>query len=117
MIIVGCIVIDSFVRVAAGSVDRSFIRPISKLTAPSGLIDGTQNMKKLADKHGFCLDNKEYKANPTKYNGNLAAFCNLVRYAFTGKTNTPDLHAICCVLGKKELFNRLDVLKKRLLNK
>ena len=76
-----------------------------------------ENMKKLADKHGFCLDNKEYKANPTKYNGNLAAFCNLIRYSFTGKTNTPDLHAICCVLGKKELFNRLDVLKKRLLNK
>ena len=76
-----------------------------------------ENMKKLADKHGFCLDNKEYKANPTKYNGNLAAFCNLIRYSFTGKTNTPDLHAICCVLGKKELFNRLDVLKKRLLNR
>lgn len=71
-------------------------------------------MKKLAEKHGFCLDNKEFKANPTAYNGNLASFCNLIRYAFTGKTNTPDLYSICMVLGKKELFNRLDVLKKKL---
>ncbi|MBQ7351942.1 MAG: glutamate--tRNA ligase [Clostridia bacterium] len=71
-------------------------------------------MKKMADKHGFCSDNKAYKANPEAYNGNLSAFCNLVRYAFTGKTNTPDLYSICCVLGKDELFNRLDVLKKKL---
>ena len=71
-------------------------------------------MKKLAEKHGFCLDNKEFKANPDNFNGNLASFCNLIRYAFTGKTNTPDLYSICMVLGKKELFNRLDVLKKKL---
>lgn len=71
-------------------------------------------MKKMAEKHGFCLDNKEFKANPTAYNGNLAAFCNLIRYAFTGKINTPDLYSICCVLGKEELLNRLDVLRKKL---
>lgn len=73
-----------------------------------------ERMKKLAENHGFCIDNKLYKAEPTAYHGNLAAFCNLIRYAFTGKTNTPDLYSICMVLGKKELFNRLDVLKKQL---
>lgn len=71
-------------------------------------------MKKLADNHGYCSDNKKYKASPESYNGNLAAFCNLVRYAFTGKTNTPDLYSICCVLGKDGLFERLDILKKKL---
>ena len=71
-------------------------------------------MKKLAEKHGYCLNNKDYKANPTAYNGNLAMFCNMIRYAFTGKTNTPDLYSICCVLGKEELFKRLDVLKEKI---
>jgi len=73
-----------------------------------------ERMKKLAEKHGYCINNKEFKANPTAYNGNLASFCNLVRYAFTGKTNTPDLYSICCVLGKDELFNRLDNIKLKL---
>lgn len=71
-------------------------------------------VKKLAQNNGFATDNKEYKANPEKYNGNVASFCNLIRYAFTGKTNTPDLFSICCVLGKDELYNRLKVIKKKL---
>lgn len=71
-------------------------------------------MKKLAVNHGYCVDNKEYKANPSAYHGNLGMFCNLVRYAFTGKTNTPDLYSICCVLGREELFNRLSIIKKKI---
>ncbi len=72
-----------------------------------------ERVKKLADKHGYCSDNKTFKKDPTKYHGNLASFCNLIRYAFTGKTNTPDLYSICCVLGKDELYNRLAFIKKR----
>jgi len=71
-----------------------------------------ERIKKLAEKHGYCVNNKEFKANPTAYHGNLASFCNMIRYAFTGKINTPDLYSICCVLGKEELLNRLDRLKK-----
>lgn len=71
-----------------------------------------ERMKKLASNHGYCVDNKLYKQEPDKYNGNLAMFCNLIRYSFTGKTNTPDLFAICCVLGKDELYKRLSIIKK-----
>lgn len=71
-------------------------------------------MKKMAEKHGFCVDNKAFKSNPEAYHGNLSAFCNLIRYAFTGKTNTPDLYSICCVLGKDELYRRLEILKKKI---
>jgi glutamyl-tRNA synthetase len=73
-----------------------------------------ERMKKLAEKHGYCINNKEFKANPSAYHGNLASFCNMIRYAFTGKTNTPDLFSICCVLGKDELYHRLDVIKNKL---
>lgn len=76
--------------------------------------DWFARMKKMAENHGYCIDNKAYKADPSAYNGNLASFCNLIRYAFTGKTNTPDLYSICMVLGKDELYRRLDVIKKRL---
>lgn len=75
--------------------------------------DWFDKVKKLATNHGYCIDNKEFKKNPDKYNGNLASFCNLIRYAFTGKVNTPDLFAICQVLGKNELYKRLDVIKKK----
>jgi len=72
-------------------------------------------VKKLAMNHGYSIDNKLYKKNPEEYNGNLASFCNLIRYAFTGRTNTPDLFSICCVLGKDELYNRLAIIKKNIM--
>lgn len=76
--------------------------------------DWFERVKKLGGNNNFCLDNKLYKQDPTKYNGNLAGLCNIIRYAFTGKTNTPDLFAICCVLGKDELYRRLDIIKSKI---
>ena len=49
MIIIGCIVIDSFIRVTAGGVDRCFTLLFSNHTATSGLINRSQNMKKLTN--------------------------------------------------------------------
>lgn len=71
-------------------------------------------VKKLAENNNFCLDNKEYKKDPSIWNGNLASLCNIIRYAFTGKTNTPDLFAICCVLGKDELYRRFEIIKTKI---
>lgn len=76
--------------------------------------DWFERVKKLGGNNNFCLDNKLYKQDPTKYNGNLAGLCNIIRYAFTGKINTPDLFAICCVLGKDELYRRLDIIKSKI---
>ena len=76
--------------------------------------DWFERVKKLGGNNNFCLDNKLYKQDPTKYNGNLAGLCNIIRYAFTGKTNTPDLFAICCVLGKDELYRRFDIIKSKI---
>ena len=71
-------------------------------------------MKKLAENNNFCLDNKEYKKDPSIWNGNLASLCNIIRYALTGKTNTPDLFAIGCGLGKDELYRRFDIIKSKI---
>lgn len=72
-----------------------------------------ENVKELASKYNFATDNKLYKANPENYNGNVASFCTLIRYAFTGKVNTPDLFEICNVLGIKELQNRVNIIKNK----
>ncbi|MBE5735128.1 MAG: glutamate--tRNA ligase [Clostridiales bacterium] len=61
------------------------------------------NVKALANKYNFCTDNKIYKQNPALFNGNTATFCNILRVAITGKTNTPDLYSICVCLGKHRL--------------
>ena len=71
-------------------------------------------VKALAVEFNYCIDNKLYKANPDSYNGNLASFCNLIRYSFTGKTNTPDLYSICKVLGVEELQSRVMVIENKL---
>ena len=53
MIIIGRVVINPFVCVAAGSVNRCFIPPIPNLTASSGLMNRAQNVKKLTDAFRF----------------------------------------------------------------
>jgi len=62
-------------------------------------------IKELANKYNFCTDNKLYKQNPAGFRGNTATFCNIIRVAITGKTNTPDLYSICLCLGKRKLRN------------
>ncbi len=63
------------------------------------------NVKALATKYNFCTDNKIYKQNPALFNGNIATFCNILRVAITGKSNTPDLYSICMCLGKHRLHD------------
>ena len=67
-------------------------------------------LKVDAEKFGFAVDNKLYKANPENYKGNVADYCAIIRLALTGKENTPDLYSICKVLGKDELESRANKL-------
>lgn len=72
------------------------------------------SVKNMATEFNFCTDNKQYKLDPTKYNGNTATFCNILRVCITGRQNSPDLYSICKVLGKKELQTRAQKLKSML---
>jgi len=71
-------------------------------------------LKADAEKFGFAVDNKLYKANPENYKGNVADYCAIIRLALTGKDNTPDLYSICKVLGKDELVARAKQLENKL---
>ena len=65
-------------------------------------------VKEIAGTCGFATDNKEYKANPTAFKGNVADACALIRIAITGTNQTPDLCTILKILGKEEVKSRLE---------
>ncbi len=65
------------------------------------------NIKKMAEKLGYATDNKEFKANPEKFKGNVATVCEYIRIAITGHKNSPDLYEIMTLLGEKQVLERM----------
>lgn len=71
-------------------------------------------VKEIGEKHGFCPNIKEYKANPENWKGNVGDVSSFIRIAITGKTNSPDLCAVMKILGKEESINRINKYKETL---
>lgn len=69
-------------------------------------------IKALCEPLGFTPNVKEYKQNPDAYKGHVGDVSTVIRVALTGRTNTPDLHAIVGVLGADEVMSRLDRAEK-----
>lgn len=65
------------------------------------------NIKKMAEKLGYAVDNKAYKANPEMFKGNVATVCEYIRIAITGHKNSPDLFEIMTLLGEKQVIERI----------
>lgn len=65
------------------------------------------NIKKMAEKLGYAVDNKAYKANPEKFKGNVATVCEYIRIAITGHKNSPDLFEIMTLLGENQVIERM----------
>ena len=66
-----------------------------------------ESMKAAAEASGFCLNRKEFKTNPDKYNGMIADYARIIRVKVTGKTRTPDLYTIMQILGETRVISRL----------
>ncbi len=64
-------------------------------------------VKAVAEKNGFCVDMKAYKANPENYKGSVSDVAEILRIAVTGHANTPDLWTIMQILGKERVLKRL----------
>ena len=71
------------------------------------------NIKSLAENHGYAKEVKEYKENPDNYKGHVGDICELIRYAVTSLTMTPDLYEILKLLGKEEIERRINILKNK----
>ena len=65
------------------------------------------NIKKMAEKLGYAVDNKAYKANPERFKGNVATVCEYIRIAITGHKNSPDLFEIMTLLGENQVIERM----------
>ena len=55
-----------------------------------------------------------YKKHPEDYNGSIADVSSFIRFAVTGRLNTPDLHAVIHVLGEEEARRRVEAFLQRL---
>ncbi|MCQ2773128.1 MAG: hypothetical protein MJ238_07670, partial [Bacilli bacterium] len=92
--------------------DKEFINDFLKKAAEEmlyGVDESTwfNSVKELAQKNGFATNNKEYKANPEAYKGNVADAAELIRIALTCSKNSPNLHEVIDILGKDRVVERL----------
>ena len=65
------------------------------------------HIKSIAEKHGFAVDMKAYKENPSAFKGNVSDIAKVLRVLVTGRDKTPDLFEIMRILGAERVKNRL----------
>lgn len=65
-------------------------------------------MKELGTRHNFADDRKEYKKNPTAYNGWYADCISIIRIAVCASTQSPKLFDVLKILGKEEITRRVN---------
>ncbi len=70
------------------------------------------NIKVIAEKNNFAINNKEYKLNPESFNGNVASVAEIIRIMAVGSKFAPDLYSLLQVLGKEEVERRINKIIK-----
>ena len=66
------------------------------------------NVKETASKCGFCVDNKLYKEDPSKWIGNTNDACEIIRIVVSLRKVTPNLFSIMKILGTDEINFRIE---------
>jgi glutamyl-tRNA synthetase len=67
-------------------------------------------IRALAQRHGFAAGPKEHKAAPDRFHGSVREVAQIIRVALTGSTRSPDLHTVALTLGKAEVIRRISAL-------
>ncbi len=65
-------------------------------------------IKSICTPLGFAAETKEYKQNPDQYRGSAGDISTVIRFAITGRQNTPDLCSIMQLLGKHRCTERIE---------
>ena len=94
-----------------GGLDPALVRKLAGHFADEYAEHATQpewfeQIRVLADKHGFAKSPKELKKSPGQYPGSIREAANVVRVALTGSTRSPDLFQVASALGKTEVLRR-----------
>ena len=66
------------------------------------------NLKEIGAKLNYAVNNKEYKANPELFKGNMGDLAEILRITLTGRKNAPNLCSVMYVLGLEESHRRID---------
>ena len=66
------------------------------------------NVKEVASKCGFCVDNKLYKEDPSKWVGNTNDACEIIRIVVSLRKVTPNLFSIMKILGTDDINFRIE---------
>ena len=69
-------------------------------------------VRNLGESLGYAGKPKDYKKNPEQFKGHVGDVSGVIRLAVTGRTNSPDMHAVMQVLGEETMRQRInDALK------
>lgn len=71
-------------------------------------------IKAITQDMGYAVKPKDYKKNPDQYKGHVGHVSNCIRIALTGRGNSPDLWTIQQIMGREQIFARLDAAEARL---
>ena len=67
-----------------------------------------ENLKEIGAKLNYATNNKEYKANPELYKGNIGDLAEILRITLTTRKNAPNLYSVMALLGLDEAHRRID---------
>ena len=66
------------------------------------------NLKEIGTSLNYAANNKEYKANPENFKGNIGDLAEILRITLTGRKNAPNLYSVMVVLGLEESHRRIN---------
>lgn len=66
-------------------------------------------VKEFASKVGFAISRKEYKEDPSKFLGNIADFCSVIRIMLTTSNMSPNMYDLLKIFGKERLLKRVEL--------
>ena len=82
-------------------------------------VDGStwfNNVRNIAEKHGYAIKMKDYRKNPELFKGSVADVATVIRLAVAGTRQSSDLYSIQKVFGlektKARLINYIEELSK-----
>jgi len=65
-------------------------------------------VRSMGEALGYAGKPKDYKKNPDQFKGHVGDVSGVIRLAVTGRTNSPDMHAVMQVLGQETMTARIN---------
>lgn len=80
----------------------------AKLTISEDEQSWFNNLKEIGVELGYAANNKDYKANPNAFKGNIGDLAEILRITLTTRKNAPNLYSVMALLGLEESHRRID---------